>query len=296
MKLKKSLVSSIVIAILFGGLSASTTAGENNAGAQDINALRTKIGELEKTINTQAEQIRRMEKELGALRKQLDAQIKENERLRELYQKEDVGTATKEAGSDSKPIGHIIYRGKERDEEWFDRMYEQFSDKIVLVKGKILYKKVLENGKVTDISESFEPPHISQNYVKVGTIVRGGTGKVISVIGEGEALIFQGGITGYVGQLGSPIETPIIEPEIVFHIRDYKHPLIDGQRVYLEYLICVGTYEYTTAKGAQKTVQSFKLWQPETLTREQFAEALRGGFELVNYVERQGKTVKIPIR
>ena len=67
MKLKKSAVVSIVIAILFGGLSASTRAGENNAGAQDINALKIKIGELEKTINTQAEQIQQTGKTLNSI-------------------------------------------------------------------------------------------------------------------------------------------------------------------------------------------------------------------------------------
>lgn len=296
MKLKKSAVVSIVIAILFGGLSASATAGENNADAQDINALKTKIGELEKTITTQAEQIQRTEKVLDELRKQLDAQIKENDRLREICKKAGIDT-TKESVSDSKSIGHIIYRGKERDADWFNRMYKMFSDKIALL-----------NGEFVDLRTHPIKP-IDESYVEVGTIVSmcrsHNTGdealsivwnryyRVVSVIGDGEALI------------NCTVESTVVanrksetgRGDFIFHVCGYDHPLIDGQDFpYNGNLICVGTYKYTTALGAQKTVQSFKVWEPKPLTKEQFAEALRSGFELVNYVEQQGKSVKVPIR
>ena len=282
MKLKKSAVVSIVIAILFGGLSASTRAGENNAGAQDINALKIKIGELEKTINTQAEQIQQTGKTLDELRKQLDVQIEENNRLRELCKKAGIDT-TKESGSASKPVGCIIYRGKERDEEWFNRMYERFSDKISLA-GEKFY----------DL-RTFEPKEIEADFVEIGAIVDAGYGdnKVISVIGDGEALIRHVG--GRLSQMRVG-GMPISYPDVIYYLCGYDHSLIDEQTLNMKKLICVGTYKYTAASGVQKTVQSFKVWEPKPLTKEQFAEALRSGFELVNYVEKQGKTVKIPIR
>jgi hypothetical protein len=76
----------------------------------------------------------------------------------------------------------------------------------------------------------------------------------------------------------------------------YDHPLIDGESLNIDKLICIGTYEYTTTTGAKKTVQSFKVWEPKPLTKEQFAEVLRSKFVLINYVERNGKTVEVPIR
>lgn len=291
MKLKRSAVASIVVAILFGGLSASTTtAEENNTGAQDVNVLKTNIRELEKTIKTQEEQIRRAEKALDELKKQLDIQIKENDRLRELCKKAGIDT-TKEIGSSTTPYGHIIYRGKERDVEWFNKIYKRFSDKIAFVNDKFVDLRLLK------------PKHISADFVEVGTIVNTGNEigklgyvnyyyKVLSVIKDGQALINCSGESGYVvngvGHTGGHYFT--------FHLCGYDHPLIDGASLDLQNLICVGTYEYTTAMGAKKIVQSFKVWQPEPLTKEQFAEALRRGFELANYVERQGKTVKIPLR
>ena len=40
-------------------------------------------------------------------------------------------------------------------------------------------------------------------------------------------------------------------------------------------------FKYTSANGGHKTVPSLKVYNP--LTKEQFAEALRSGFELVEY-------------
>jgi|GEM_PF-6326345 len=282
MKLKKSAVASIVIAILFGGISAMAMAEENNTETQDVNVLKSKIGELEKTVNAQAEQIQQTGKILEELRKQLTVQIEENNRLRELCKKAGIVT-TKESGSASKPIGRIIYRGKERDEDWFNRMYERFSDKIALAGDKFVDP------------ETFKLKSISDDYVEVGTIIDAGYGenKVVSVIGDKEALIHY----QYVPQmtLGG---MRVSSTNIIYHLCGYDHPLIDGQTLGIKNLICVGTYKYTTASGVQKTVQSFKMceWKLKPLTREQFAEALRSGFELVNYVEKQGKTVKVPIR
>jgi hypothetical protein len=239
-----------------------------------------------------------MKKTLNELRGQLDEQIKENNRLRELCEKAGIDT-TKKTDSNATPSERIVYRGKERDEDWFNRMYERFYDKIAL-----------SGDKFVDL-RTFKPKNISSDFVEMGTVVstlspssasigmpkelgegqsygglalrtlyaRKGQFKVISVIRDGEALI------------------DCTTGQFVFHICGYEHPLIDGQKFDdIGNLICVGTYKYATAQGNQKTVQSFKVWDPKPLTKEQFEEALKSGFELVNYVEKQGKTVMVPIR
>jgi len=84
------------------------------------------------------------------------------------------------------------------------------------------------------------------------------------------------------------------ESGFIYHLCGYGHPLIDGQKLErMKNLICIGTYKYAGA-----TVQSFTVWlgQPKPLTKEQFAEVISSGFELVNYVEQGGKTIKVPIR
>jgi regulator of replication initiation timing len=292
MKLKISTVAIILIAFLFGGLSANVTAEENNTKTQDVNVLKTKIGELEKTINTQAEQIQRTEKALDELRKQLDAQIEENNRLRELCKKAGIDT-TKEAGSASKPIGRIIYRDKERDEEWFDRMYERFSDSIAYADSKFYN---IKEGKLNQKT-------IGEGSFKIGTFVRTPDDcNVYKLLGEGEVLIVRPESQSTTTVYRTPdqrefgvktttyAQTKIYTtPELLFHVKGAADNAVEGEPFSSSKLIFIGSYNYQDRK-----IQSFIIYEP--LTREQFAEALRGGFELVNYVERQGKTVKVPIR
>jgi hypothetical protein len=78
----------------------------------------------------------------------------------------------------------------------------------------------------------------------------------------------------------------------------YNGPSLSDDQIfpYTGKLVCVGTYKYTGGLGTQNTIQSFKVWQPDPLTKEQFAEAISSGFELVDYVERGGKTIEKPIR
>jgi len=46
-------------------------------------------------------------------------------------------------------------------------------------------------------------------------------------------------------------------------------------------LVFVGTFKYTAAGGAAKTVPSYVVYTP--LTEDQFAEAIRAGLKLVSY-------------
>jgi hypothetical protein len=232
-------------------------------------------------VRSLQKQVENLTAENQQLKQQLVGKDKEIELLKALCRKNNIDTNSLEQPSsvidkankqdvNPKSTESIVYRGQERTKEWFEKMYEQFSDKIVWAGDEFVYLR------------TFKPKQLSADFVEVGTIVRLiGQGKVVSVIGDGEALI--------------------MEPwdQFTLHISDYNHPLIDGQSFYPgnpTYLICVGTYKYTTVLKAQKTVQSFKVWQPEPLTREQFAEAISSGFELVDHIERGGKTIERPIR
>jgi hypothetical protein len=70
-------------------------------------------------------------------------------------------------------------------------------------------------------------------------------------------------------------------PELIFHVKgvDTKG-LTDGARFNAK-LVCIGTYHYKTVLGAGSTVPSYTVHTP--LTKEQFAEALAGGLQLVSY-------------
>ncbi len=297
MKTKNPVIMSIAVIVLFGGLSFITNAAESNAGVQDVNALKAKIGEMEKIIKTQAEQIRQIEKQLGDLRKQLDAQIKENNSLRGFEQKEDVGTAKKGVASDSISAGRIFYLGKERDEKWFNRMYARFYDKIAMA-----YDKYIDIRTFT-----FKPSYSVAGGCLIGDIVETTEKEgdkwyyknyyyaTLVVIRDREALINCRIEAG--SRTQSDKEWNKGRSNFVFHLCGYDKPLIEGKSLDIpRYLICVGVYEYTTTVGDKRKVTSFKPWEPKPLTREEFAEALRIGFELVDYIERQGKIIEVPIR
>jgi hypothetical protein len=136
---------------------------------------------------------------------------------------------------------------------------------------------------------------------------------VFSVIREGEVLLAKeypvkkGGGGGSVsvvpiGEAWNSIATSVNSrgsvSNFIFHVTGYDGPSLSDDQIfpYTGKLVCVGTYKYTTVLEAQKAVQSFKVWQPEPLTREQFAKAISSGFELVYYDESGGKTIETPIR
>ena len=295
MKSRRFWVSIITVTIFLSAFGSVLLGAEDANQGSELQTLQAKIDSLEKTIRTQQEHITSTEKALSDVKKQLDEQIKENKRLRLLYEKAGVNTKGKAPESigpnqpSISPDRPIVYRGHERTKEWFNRMYERFSDKIALAGDKFVVLGI------------YKPKEISGDFVEIGTIVKlpelDCTQEVISVIGGGEAVVhcrfyqvIQHGNT----PTGEVYDTG---PGFIYHLCKYDRPLIDGQSLdMIKNLICVGTYKYTTALGGQKTVQSFKECKPEPLTREQFAEAISSGVELVNYVERGGKTIGIPIR
>ncbi len=290
MKSRRFWVSIITVAIFLSAFGSVLPGAEDANQGSELQTLQAKIDSLEETIKTQQEHITRTEKALSDVKKQLDEQIKENKRLRLLCEKAGVDTTGKVPVSigpnqpSVSPNRPIVYRGQERTKEWFERMYERFSDKIICIDGKYI--------DVNEIEKKEIYLHGEVSYPK-GTIVEipNRSWNVLQALGSGEALIIQKGM----GVSSSNFSYR--EPDALFHLSGYQGQLTDNQSISLKgYLISTGIYEYTTALGAKKMVQSFVLYQHQQLTREQFAEAISSGFELVDYVERGGKTIKRPMR
>ena len=300
MKSRRFWVSIITVTIFLSVFGSVLLGAEDANQGSELQTLQAKIDTLEETIKTQQEQITRTEKALSNMKKQLDEQIKENKKLRLLYEKAGVNTTGKAPESISpnqpsaSPDRPIIYQGRERTKEWFERMYERFSDKIALLNGKFVALRFVDIGKLKDISESPLP---------VGAIIQiPSECKVLSVIGDGEfLLVIKGGLRGssypvYTTPDRMKIVTNSINsgrgygPDFFFHVTGYDGPSLSDDQIfpYTGKLVCAGTYKYTGILFAQNTVQSFKVWKPEPLTREQFAEAISSGFEL--------ETIGRPIR
>lgn len=187
------------------------------------------------------------------------------------------GTAKPDVGTYYDPNGGIIYRDKKRDMRWLNYMYKEFQNKIAFVDGKYIY--------LADAS------------------VERQQGKVLQVLNDGEAIIYQEGYTALRQRPGTPespegmyrrIQSALIagpdRPEIYFHIKGYKGTLIDGQQFSNVTLISCGTYKYTSTDGANRIIQSFAVYEP--LTRERFADALNSGFILTKQIKVGDKTVE----
>jgi len=217
-------------------------------------------------VRSLQKQIENLTAENQQLKQQLADKDKEIEQLKSLCRKNDINVPISPAFTDSpkqvntkdlnpQPTEPIIYRGQEQTKEWFEKMYKVYKDEIVYIDGKYQHKGEMK----------FNP--ILSGPAEVNSIIGYFDYTVIQVLGPGEALMrsdyFHYG------------------PPAIFHLSGYKGPLVDGQAlVSVKYLICDGIYEYTTTDGARATVQSFKVWQPEPITREKFAEALKQGIEV----------------
>jgi hypothetical protein len=309
MKSRSFWVSIITVAISLSVFGSVLLGAEDANQGNQLKTLQAKIDTLEKTTRTQQEQITRTEKALSDVKKQLDEQVKENKRLRLLCEKAGVDTTGEVPESigpnqpSVSPDRPIVYQGHERTKEWFERMYLRFSGKISLLNGKLVNLVFVDVGKL-----KYED--MTETPLQVGTIIQiPSKCKVLSVIGNDSVLLIKGierkktkvrfedphappgGYKVYYVDSGGGVSN------FYFHVTGYDGPSLSDDQIfpYTGKLVCVGTYKYAGGLGTQNTIQSFKIWQPEPLTREQFAEAISSGFELVEYVEREGKTIEKPI-
>lgn len=282
MEIKRVLILVVISASCSVGWPTMVLGQQEKEQSQSVTQLQQKIEELEKTIKAQQQTLRQAKKAYERVKKQLNEQIKKNERLKTLC--EQAGIITTELKKTVFEAGDIVYRGKKRAQKWFERMYERFSDKIICIDGKYIdVKEIKKKGIYLEGEESYPK----------GTIVAipNRRWNVLQALDNGEALIIQKGM----GVSSSRFSYR--EPDALFHLSGYQGQLTDNQSVSLKgYLISTGTYEYTTALGAKKTVQSFVLYQHQQLTREQFADAINSGFKLVYYKKIGKRVVERPIR
>jgi len=181
------------------------------------------------------------------------------------------------------PRAGYAYKGRQVTAAWVDQQYAYFKDKIACVDGKFydVGKALLVRPAVTR-----EPPALGEARVPCNIAdLRGRDAQavVLQLVGRDQAIVTR--------PARAPIGVllPSGQDEVLFHVRGIdpkKH--IDGT-FFNEMLVYVGTYEYVNTMGANRTVQSFTVYQP--IAREQFVEALADGFQLVRYKK---VTKKVP--
>ncbi len=247
----------ILVCMVFVGLCMPTIIKSENSPLQEIERLKAEIKQLQTTIES-------LQKKILQLKKDLANESKEKVRLLKLCKKAGIDVRIKD---DAQP-GEVIYRGKKCSKEWFDKMYKRFCGNIVCINGEYFDKGLLEFQRI-----------LPNKLWPKGTVVKFPSGcKVLQVLGHGEALVIEKGLTlkrttltgEYLGTISQGSDT-------LFHLSGYERQLIDEQALsYKGPLLSIGTFEYTDALGARKTIQSFRIFKSfyEPLTKEQFADAL----------------------
>jgi regulator of replication initiation timing len=248
------------LAICYAGSCTRVWGQEEKELSENVKLLQAEIKELEKTIKSQQNTI-------SELRGKLDEQLEENKRLQALCKKAGIDTV-KPVETSFEP-NDIVYNGKKRSRKWFDEMYERFHDKIAFIDNN--YVDIGE--EILDLHGIWVNDPRSEKR-RMGVAPYRST--VLSVLGDGEVLI------NY-------------EYENILHIRGVEHNFVDGEPwPNGTPLIRAGNFDYTASNGRHKTVWSFVVYKP--LTKEQIAEAIRSGFELVEYKKVGKETIKRPIR
>lgn len=255
-------------------LLGSLTAG---AGQDESAGQKAELKMLRATVNTRGRRIAKLEAENAKLAGQVKL-------LLQLCEKAGIAPPPvaplqpASAPSDVAKGETYMYLGKPRPKVRFEALYRKYHDKIILVDGK--YQDV---GKaLAGASEVLGVAEIGP----VGTTPHGC--KVMQVLGKDEALIVRPRkvkmyysrrtLTG-VGIPGT--ERTHETPKLLFHVKGVdRKGLVDGAEFKAK-LVSIGTYRYTAVTGAASTVASYAVYTP--LTKEQFADALAKGFQLVSY-------------
>ncbi len=262
MKDKKSWIWVVMVLVIYSaGLATTAWGQEEKRQIEDVKVLLVKIGKLEKTIESQ-------QKTIDRLKNQLADQIKENKRLLAICRKAGVKTTT--PSKTSFDPGEIVYRGGKRDKKWFDMMYVKFRDKIVRFEGKYID---ISPGKCRAMTPA-------ERVWPKGTPVR---------------INYKTTVTGVVRK-GQVLISNIYGTPRIVHVHGLERVFVDGQDFLPAGTLCIytGTFEYTNPLGGHHTVPSLAV--PKPLTKEQFAEAINRGFELVEYKKIGGRIIRRPVR
>jgi hypothetical protein len=289
--LKEKQVKKVVFLLMGFCFCKTAFAAEPNE-VNSIDSLRFQIAQLKVVISEQEKQLTQLKKE--------------NIRLKSLCQQ--AGIDIKETSTQS-INERCIYRGRDRDSAWIERMFKRCGKYIADVNGQYIDIRgtILENSK--------EKIKYRKN-IPTGTILKLPYGyKVLQSLGQSELLIhrrptptFTTPPTGPIGstreitrevtieslQVGNktPEEPSLSFPEII-HIRGCQQNYTDDESFESPVLISEGIYNYRTPLGSTKTVPSLSLLEIQPITKEQFIEAINTGLLLYEYIEnKDGKIEK----
>lgn len=263
-------------------LSVCQITGAVDVNSLDPNLYLQKIKELEQTTKAQQQKI-------DQLTAALEDAKRENEWLRELCKKAGVKIPTLAPGEPNFNSGEIVYRGKQRTQKWFDRMYERFYDKIAYADGKyydiqegMLNQKMI-NEEPLPTGTFAETP----DNCKVYKTLTNREVVIIRPASENSTTVYQPALP--YGQRAASSKTYVhTTPELLFHVKGIADNVTEGNPFSTNKLISIGVYAYEDRK-----IQSFIVCEP--LTKEQFAEAIKSGFVLINYTKIGKNINKQPV-
>lgn len=270
-------------------LAATLWGQESKDPNENVKLLQEKIERLEKTIEFQQKKYKELKADYDDIKKQLDEQIQENERLKALVKNTDIVTESVKSKFD--PNNGIIYLGKQRDKLWFERMYKQFCDKIVLSNGKYYNIRFLRSEPITnewrfDVGTIAFPPA----ECKISQILKPNEILVIRPSSQKRFYISRRSLMG-----GAIIEEERISeiPEIIFCVNgiDTSKLAVGGNFNLAESFKLIYT-GICKCEGIDRHCFTVA----ESLTREQFADAIKSGIRLITQREVNGKIIETPIR
>jgi hypothetical protein len=251
--------------VFLGNLSAyaedQPPAGVAKLAEDEIRQLRAENTSLKATMAQENKEVEALKAEIARLSEQV-------RQLQDLSRNAGIAlpqptTAPAVTPPEASKAEIFMYRGKPRSKAWFDDAYRRFADQIVRVDGKYLdVGKALVGG--TEVSVDL----VGMNCMASARSVEC---HVLQVIGKDEVIVSQGFADG----------RDSIVPNSVFHVQgvDTKN-LVDGGK-FEAGLVLIGPYHYGAVTGGGAAIPSYAVLTP--LTKEQFAEALAGGLQLVFY-------------
>jgi hypothetical protein len=261
-----------VLAVLVSWASAGVAepaSSQPSADVDELAALRAEVIQLRMELIQQKSKISTLERE----NRQLKVMLRAAQRGQKTPHMED--DPDRET-----PTTQLQYRGRTVSSQWFDSMYQEFADKIVMQGTQFVcagHAMASKPGIPIPMPADFAPGAL--RFLRPGPFRQA---VVFQRLGDSGCLatISIAGITG---------EVPGRETEIYLEM-DTRN-LVDGTPLPDMPVVYVGPHTYTAALGATLTVPGYRLHRP--LTRDEFAEALRNGFELIRY---RAVTRKVPVR
>jgi len=257
-------------AILLIGLAFAAPAA---LAQEDVEALKARVVELEAKVaqlHTEADQA---QKAIRDLRQKNGQFVLEIARLKQVCQDAGVDPNAPrpeqpESPAQAADLGDLVYQGHSIAAVKFEALYREFAGQIVHWQNTYL-----DAGRELLGREGIwtTPPQPGSVRWVLGSSWFPST-SVLSIVPDGAIVKIT--IPGM----------DVSSVDIFIHLEGLGPAFVDGSPITTQVpVIYTGPYVYGSADGARRTIQSYKPLQP--LSREEFAEALRGGIVLVRYSE-----------